>query len=165
MITDELMAMIDRKVKSDKEEKIAEQKRIKRETEQCKQKIRILRPRIVDAIKVGNYALSNGINLMKSRFGGHEGYDTGLFFSNGWSHIVGFLNCSTHNSPHICEMGIIKGGACGCVDFHTDGDCIYGYSTDKEIRVEPLLNDMKRFIDRFDDFEKALFEYIKIICK
>lgn len=165
MTTDELMAMIDRKVESDNEKKIAEQKRIERETEEYKQKIRDLRPRIVNAIKVGNYALSNGIDLMKSGFGGHEGYDTGLFFSNGWSHVVGFLNCGTYDAPHTNEMGIIKGGACGCIDFHTDGNDIYGYDTSRKMCVEPLLSDMKTFVNRFNDFENAFFEYIKKICK
>ena len=165
MTVEEMMTMIDKKVESDNEKKIAENKRIERRKEECKQKIRDLQPRIVNAIKLCNYATSKGIKLTNTGFGCHEGYDTGFFFSNSWSHLVGFINSGSYEMPFTNEMGIIKGGACGYIDFHTDGNDIYGFDTSIKKPVEPLLCDMERFVKAFDDFENALFEFIKKSCE
>lgn len=162
MTTDELMMMIDKKVEDNFQKELAAKKKREDETKELKQKIHDLQPRIAKVILLGNYAEGNGIKLNNSGGCCREGYDTGYFYTNSWSHLVGFVK---DESGEIVKMGIAKGGACGDINFYTDGTDIYGYDTRTKTEVEPLFYDMKRFVEAFDDFETALFEYIEKRCK
>lgn len=155
MTVEERMAKIDQKINSDEEKMRIEEERIIKETHDCLEQLKALAPRIQDILKIAKYAEDNGISLSgKERWGGHEGYDTGLFYSNGWSHLVGLKGKGGQ------WMGITKGGACGCIDFYTNGEETYGYDTSAKHKVRPSLSDMKHFLNRFDDFETAFYDYI-----
>lgn len=156
MTVEERMRMIDQKVKKDEEEEFVKLQKYESEYEECIRKIKALRERITDLLKVANYAMDNGISL-KYRDVLHGDYDNGDFFSNFWSHRLG-LKDNEH-------LGYTKGGACGNIDFYTNGDDIYGYDTKKRERVSPLFDDMKRFINGFDKFEQKFYEYIDKQCK
>ena len=152
----ERIKMIDNKIKNDAVKKKTEEARIKQRVEECKNTIYSLQNRIADLLEFAWYAIDNGINLNKKGWGGHEGYDTGMFFSNGWSHIVGIKDRK--------HLGITKGGACGYIDFYTDGVEIYGFDTHAKMKVEPLLYDMEYFIRRFDELESSLYQYVEKQC-
>lgn len=153
------MARIDNKVQSDKEKEIALAKERERRMEDCKSKIKELKPRIDDLIKLCNYAKANGIELSKRGWGGHEGYDTGMFYSNGWSHLVGFIP-----GDPVCYLGIVAGGACGYIDFITNGEDISGIEEGTRKVVEPLLNHMEHFLNEFDYFEEEFYKRIDKLC-
>ena len=160
MNVNEMMNMIDRKVGNDKEierqKKIKEQDRMKVAFTQ----IEALKQRIDDLIKLANYAEDNGINFNKAGCGGHEGYDTGMFYTNSWSHLVGFVK----GNP-ITMLGINAGGACGNVDFRTNGEHTFGLVKDTDKIVAPKLSHMENFIKKFDEFEREFYAYIEKVCK
>lgn len=160
MNINEMMSMIDKKVGNDKDK--AKQKEIetKNRFDTALAKIKELKPRIDDLIKLANYAKDNGIDFNKRGWGGHEGYDTGMFYTNSWSHLVGFVN----RNP-ITLLGIDAGGACGDVDFRTNGEDTFGLNRNTMVIVEPSLYHMENFIKKFDEFEREFYAYIEKVCK
>lgn len=157
MNLEERMKMIDNKLVADEIKRKKEKEEEERRTKECKDKIHSLRNRISDLLEFAWYAENNGISLSNSGWGGHEGYDTGMFFSNSWSHVVGIMDES--------HLGIRKGGAFGYIDFYTNGDEIYGYDTKNKRVVDPLLYDMEVFIRYFDELESNLYQYVENKCK
>lgn len=155
MTVEERMKMIDQKAKRDEEKELAKLEKNKMEYKDCIKKIKGLRDRIVDILKLANYAMNNGISL-KYRDVLRGDYDNGDFFSNSWSHGLGLMD-----NEHL---GYRKGGSCGNIDFYTNGDDIYGYDTKKRERVSQPLKDMKSFINDFDKFEQKFYEYIDKKC-
>lgn len=139
------------------------------ESKYLKLRIRNLRPRITELIATANACFENGIDI--DTYGDRydrwfDTYENGTFVTNSISHRVGFVqNWKNHTSlecRRIAEVGINAGGACGSFDFRTDGVSIYsaderGVEYGKE---EPRLEHMKRFIEQFDEFEKAFYEYV-----
>ena len=117
--------------------------------EEYKAHIKILKPRIDELLKVGNACLEYGIELNGRSWGGHEGYDTHQFFSNSWSHLVGFIN-DGKDKP-ITKVGKRGGGACNW-ELETNG-------IDIEVsgNIEQVL---KYFIDEFDEFETEFYKYV-----
>lgn len=113
-----------------------------------KEKIRELKPRIDELLKVGNACLEHKIPLTGQSYGCHEGYDTHQFISNSWSHLVGFI--SEKNKP-FTKVGKLGGGACDW-NLATDGETI-NVSGD----IEHVL---KYFLDDFDTFEKEFYAYV-----
>ena len=117
--------------------------------EEYKAHIKTLKPRIDELLKVGNACLVYGIELNGSSWGGHEGYDTHQFFSNSWSHLVGFI--SDGKDKPITKVGKRGGGACNW-ELETNG-------IDIEVsgNIERVL---KYFIDEFDEFETEFYKYV-----
>lgn len=117
--------------------------------ETYKEKIKELKPRIDELLEVGNACLEHKIPLTGSGYGCREGYDTHQFISNGWSHLVGFINDG--NNKSFTKVGKIGGGACNW-NLTTDGITI---NVDGE--VERVL---KLFLDGFDTFETEFYAYV-----
>lgn len=117
--------------------------------EEYKAHIKTLKPRIDELLKVGNACLEYGIELNGGSWGGHEGYDTHQFFSNSWSHLVGFINDG--KDKRITKVGKRGGGACNW-ELETNG-------IDIEVsgNIEQVL---KYFIDEFDEFETEFYKYV-----
>ena len=157
MTVEERKKMIDNKLADDKRKEIEAREKELTEIKKCKEEISKLTERISDLLEFAWYAIDNGISLSQSGWGGHEGYDTGMFISNGWSHVVGIKNRD--------YLGITKGGACGYIDFYTNGKDTYGYDTYNKKMVEPLLHDMKRFLKNFNELESSLYAYVENKCK
>lgn len=155
MTVEERMRMIDAKKKRDEEKELAELEKYEMEYEDCIKKIQGLRNRIADILKLANYAMDNEISL-KYHDALHGNYDNGDFFSNYWSHRLG-LKDKEH-------LGYTMGGACGNIDFYTDGIDTYGYDTSNKKRVSPKMEHMKSFLRGFDEFEKKFYEYIDKKC-
>lgn len=158
MNINEMMNMIDRKVGNDREKERQKEIEIQNRTEAALAKIAELKPRIDDLIKLANYARNNGIDFNNKGWGGREGYDTGMFYTNSWSHLVGFVQ----GNP-ITMIGIDAGGACGNVNFRTDGEETYG--ADDTFIMDPKLHHMEKFIKDFDKFEREFYAYIEKVCK
>lgn len=83
-----------------------------------------------------------------------------MFYTNSWSHLVGFL----YGNP-ITMLGIDAGGACGDVDFRTNGEYTSGLNRKTMAIVEPRLYHMETFIKKFDEFEREFYAYIEKVCK
>lgn len=117
--------------------------------EEYKAHIKTLKPRIDELLKVGNACLEYGIELNGRSWGGHEGYDTHQFFSNSWSHLVGFIN-DGKDKP-ITKVGKRGGGACNW-ELETNGI---------DIKVSGNIEQvLKYFIDEFDEFETEFYKYV-----
>ena len=82
MNVNEMMSMIDKKVGNDKDKARQKEIETKNRFDIALAKIKELKPRIDDLIKLANYAKDNGIDFNKRGWGGHEGYDTGMFYTN-----------------------------------------------------------------------------------
>lgn len=160
MNVNEMMSMIDKKVGNDKDNARQKEIETKNRFDIALAKIKELKPRIDDLIKLANYAKDNGINFDKRGLGGHDGYDTGMFYTNSLSHLVGFL----YGNP-ITMLGIDAGGACGDVDFRTNGEYTSGLNRKTKAIVEPRLYHMETFIKKFDEFEREFYAYIEKVCK
>lgn len=124
--------------------------------EQYKEQIKALKPRIDELLKAGNACRENKISLTGSAFGGHEGYDTHQFISNGWSHLCGFISEYSNENGNrqympFTKIGIIGGGYC---DFNLKTD---GVNIEVEGDIEYVL---KRFLENFDSFESEFYRYV-----
>lgn len=139
-----------------------EKEREERELEALKETIRRLKPRIDRIIEVGNACLKHNIPLEGRAWGGRESYETHQFFTNSWSHLVGFVR---EKAGTICLLGINGGGACGEFDFRTNGGEIYDIRETTGLTREPSKYHLKKFVENFDTFEKSFYEYIDEITK
>lgn len=130
------------------EEKINNEMKIKKQIEEYKRNIRLLKPRIDELINVGNACRKYDIKLTGKAWGGHEGYDTHQFMTNSWSHLLGFVH--NGNNDFNC-LGIFGGGACD-YNLKTDGNFI-------EVEGN-VLHILKRFVNEFDEFETEFYNYV-----
>lgn len=113
--------------------------------------------RIDDLIDLANYARKKDIPLSKENLN-RQCYEQGFFYSNGWSHLVGFINASV-----IDKLGIIAGGAWGKWNFYTDGESIYE-ANGKGEKQEPQLKHLEKFVKNFPIFEEEFYKYIDRYC-
>lgn len=108
--------------------------------------------KIAELIKLGNHALKNNVIVSTTRYMGspsleNRGY--GYFFTNGWSHALGFV--WDNNLKKITHLGIEGGGACNFnlklnqEELEVDGDKEYV---------------LTRFVNELDKFEEDLVNYI-----
>ena len=124
-------------------------------------KIKALEPRISDLIATGNACLQSNIPLTGQAFGMRENYDTNQFFTNSWSHLVGFVGNPHSKSCHIEFLGITAGGACGVYDFRTDGVRVFSINENKPFDViTPNIEYMEKFLNNFDVFESSFYAYV-----
>lgn len=123
--------------------------------------IQALKPRIDELIATGNACLQSNIPMTGSAFGMREGYDTNQFFTNSWSHLVGFVG-NPHRQPcHIEYLGINAGGACGSYDFRTDGDRVFSVHENEPGDITaPSIGYMERFLNCFEEFESSFYAYV-----
>lgn len=160
MTIEERKALIDKKVRATEERAEKRARDIDERKKAALNTISDLAPRINDLISLANYARDKGISLTGyQKFGGHEGYDTDLFITNGWSHLVGFVNTNP-----IIELGITAGGACGNIDFRTNGVKTYGITEESHTIVEPRIEHLEEFVRMFDTFETEFYAYIDKVC-
>lgn len=119
--------------------------------------IRELFPRMIELIDEGNACVENGIPIVGQRWGGHEGYDTHQFCTNGWSHLVGFVQNPCRKET-IAEIGMEGGGACTWKDLVVDpyADIIVLSASNAMCEV----NALKRFLGKFDEFETEFHKYV-----
>lgn len=144
------------------DEKAAKERELQRQRAEYIRKIQYLKPRIDELLDVGNACLKHNIPLTGSAWGGHEGYDTHQFFTNCWSHLVGFVE---NRDNTITHLGIYAGGACGVYDFITDGIEVYDQHESTREKAIPSIRHLKRFVEEFDEFESELYKYVDKVCQ
>ena len=148
------------------DEKIAKEQALQKELDGCKKEIAKLKPRIDELISVANACIENGIEIDGTRRSFGSSYDTwekGTFVTNSISHKVGFVFTRQNK---ITLMGINAGGACGKWDFRTDGEHTFSANEDDLTRTtEPLLHHCKEFLEKFDEFETAFYNYVDKITQ
>lgn len=125
------------------------------------EKVAELKPRIEELIKLGNCMLENGIPLYTPCK--HEGYSTGNFHADGVNHQFGFV---FDGYKDFYPTGVKSVG----IDFYdkeeiyTDGIVTHiGDSTAKNVYWFPKR--AERFLQDFEVFEKAVFDYIDNLNK
>ena len=126
------------------------------------QKLLILNDELID---VANACVENNINIdtyHKALIRNDDEWEKGTFVTNSISHKIGFV---TQGKQKITYMGINAGGACGRWDFRTNGDCVVATDEDNShITTKPSLSQCKEFLNEFDEFETAFYNYVdKII--
>jgi len=137
------------------EERITKEMTTARQIEECKETIKSFKPRIDELLAVGNACLEHGIPLEGKAWGGHEGYDTNQFITNGWSHLLGFVvnyNQTTRKRMPFTKLGIMGGGACN-FDLKTDGVTV-------DVSGKDVLYVLKRFVNGFGVFEEEFYKYV-----
>lgn len=146
--------------------KMAAQRREQEKREALIQKICTLAPRIDELIATGNACLENNIPLTGHSYGLHEGYETHQFFTNSWSHLVGFVG-NPHSQPcHIRYLGINGGGACGVYNFRTDGQNVFSVHEDNPYDISaPSIFHMQNFLERFESFESHFYAYVDSVIE
>lgn len=139
----------------------AAEKKLQDKTEDLISRIQALAPRINELIATGNACLQNNIPLTGQAFGCREDYDTHQFFTNSWSHLVGFVGNPKSRLCHIEYLGINGGGACGTENFRTDGVDVFSIHDGRpHTPTTPSIGYMERFLDRFNEFESAFYSYV-----
>lgn len=155
---DRIQAIKEYKVRTEQKEKE------KVETENAKReklasKIRSLGDRIEKLIDTANACLENGIEINATLNNGHclgdDKWERGTFCTNCWSHRIGFVWAYKDHKFIIEEMGIDGGGANGEHYLRVDEN-----SVRDRLPKLPQIYQMQRFIDTFDDFEEAFYDYI-----
>lgn len=154
----EKMSMIDNKLNrvAEKEMQLAAKNSVT--IENYMNTIHEWKSRIDDLIDLANYAKKNKIPLCVNDLT-NQCYERGFFYSNGWSHLVGFIN-----EDNISKLGIIAGGAFGKWNFYTDGEFLYE-SDDDGNKQEPQLQHLEKFVKNFPIFEEEFYKYIDRYCK
>lgn len=158
--TPRLDALRDYKSNEESLQRAAKQQ-LQDKTEELIARVRTLEPRINELIATGNACLQSCIPLTGQGFGCVESYDTHQFFTNSWSHLVGFVGNPNKNPCHIEYLGINGGGACGSYHFRTDGVDVFSvHENNSGNIVKPSIRDLENFLARFDTFESAFYSYV-----
>ena len=137
------------------EEKMSKEQLRLQQIEEYKERIKALRPRIDELLEVGNACLEHDIPLTGEAWGGHQGYDTHQFITNGWSHLLGFVqnrDMDTRKLLPFNKLGIWGGGCCD-YNLETDGIIVNALGSD-------TLYVLKRFVNEFDEFENEFYKYV-----
>lgn len=161
MNAQERLNNIDSFVEKNRKKKMTKAENESLEIKRLVDKIKELQPRINDLLIVGNACLFNKIPLTGTGFGCKEGYDTHQFITNGWSHLLGFVdNSIAHQKLPFMYLGI-QGGGFYTYDLKTDGHTVYVSGSDGRDKIHVL----NRFIKEFDKFEKEFYAYVDRVTK
>lgn len=144
----------------------AEQERIAKEhhRQRLLDQILVMKPNIDNLVKVAEAAMEAEIPLQLSHFRFDPSYESGDFFTDAMTHKVGFVPTSFINKS-IIGVGFEGGGCCGQYDFFTDGSAIYDRNRDNGRYCEASTEHLEEFIEKFPEFEKAFYDYIKKVTK
>lgn len=123
--------------------------------------IQVMKPDIDNLIKVAKAAQEAGIPLRSGYMIDHT-YENGDFFADASTHKVGFAPSSLL-SEGIIGIGFEGGGCCGNYDFFTDGSVICDKNRDTKHDREASTEHLEKFIEKFPEFERALYDYIEKI--
>ena len=127
------------------------------------QKIRDLEPRITDLIEAGQKCQELGIDFPVKNEMPQYGYDS-RFEADGVNHDLGFIT----KEFKIQYLGIKNGGFDGPWDFYTDGKESFPVSNKEYLKGatgDPQICDMKKFLNQFDSFESAFYQWIDSLNK
>ena len=161
--------IISHKIKKE-EEKLQKEIAYQNRLEECISEIKDLKPRIQNIIDIGNYCIENGISLNKIGTYNKCKYEEDAFETDGIYHQLGFYRNHYQGHPfyqcsHYDYIGYDMGGACGTVNFITNGDIVAGTPDHDGFEIKginpPLLKHCEKFLKEFPVFEKVFFEFIE----
>lgn len=161
MNAQERLNNIDSFVEKKEVEKMTKAENESLEIKRLVDEIKELQPRINDLLIVGNACLFNKIPLKGTGFGCKEGYDTHQFITNGWSHLLGFVDKSIAPQKLPFMYLGIQGGGFYTYDLETNGNIVYVSGRDGRDKIHVL----NRFIKEFDKFEKEFYAYVDSVTK
>lgn len=161
MNTQERLNNIDSFVEKKEAEKMTKTENESLEIKRLVDEIKELQPRISDLLIVGNACLVNHIPLKGTGFGCQQSYDTHQFITNGWSHLLGFVDKSIAPQKLPFMYLGIQGGGFYTYDLETDGYIVYVSGHDRRDKIHVL----NRFIKEFDEFEKEFYAYVDRVTK
>lgn len=161
MNTQERLNNIDSFAEKKEAEKMTKTENESLEIKRLVDEIKELQPRINDLLIVGNACLFNKIPLKGTGFGCQQGYDTHQFITNGWSHLLGFVDKSIAPQKLPFMYLGIQGGGFYTYDLETDGYIVYVSGRDRRDKIHVL----NRFIKEFDEFEKEFYAYVDRVTK
>lgn len=139
----------------------AEQERIAAEhhLQRLLDQIQVMKPNIDNIITVAKAAQEAGIPLKVNSALVDATYENGDFFTDSWTHKVGFVPLMyMRNSPY--GVGFAGGGCCGDYDFFTDGLVICDKNRNTKHDKEASIEHLEKFIEGFSEFERAFYDYI-----
>lgn len=173
MTTQERIAMMNRTIKIEQEQK--RNSELTKEIERQKLITQIIAKgdRIRALIKVGNNCAQKGMMPEARMLGDNRVKDT--FCTDGIHHEVGFhhegARYTNDNKFSIRYVGFDCGGACGPYDFYTDGTDIFEEHEDANCkdwemrhrwdtkRRKPTIEHMQKFLCDFDAFEEMFYAW------
>jgi len=132
--------------------------------------IKELQPRIEKIIKIGNLCIENGINLNPRGTYRKCKYEENAFETDGIYHQLGFYPNHYHGHPlyacsHYDFIGYDMGGACGSINFITNGEVIASTPDHNGFEIKgmdvPLNKHCRMFLEEFPRFEKLFYEFIE----
>lgn len=135
------------------EKEMGEKRKIEKERQEeiaMINNIKSLKPRIDDLLLVANSCLSHGIRI-ENREWGYMDYKHGNFVADAVTHHLGF---STHKGKAIHYLEI-RGGGYDDYNLKTDG-----YIVDVQGLQGEKLYVLKKFLNKFDEFEKEFYAYV-----
>lgn len=140
-----------------------------RERSELEAKARSYASRVSDMIDVMNHIrLYTDLNLHSDS---KKGYDGGYFDTDSYYHRLGFIvsNLYTKHTP-ITKIGIYAGGAWGTWNFIyeilEDGTALIYEQHESTRATKPASTEqLRRFLDKFDEFEQAFDAYLEKITQ
>ena len=157
------ITILEKTAKGIEAKKISEEKKKNQEKIDLMQKIRDLEPRITDLIEAGQKCQELGIDFPVKNEMPQYGYDS-RFEADGVNHDLGFIT----KEFKIQYLGIKNGGFDGLWDFYTDGKESFPVSNKEYLKGatgDPQICDMKKFLNQFDSFESAFYQWIDSLNK
>ena len=134
------------------------------------EQIKELQPRIEKIIEIGNLCIENGINLNTRGTYRKCKYEENAFETDGIYHQLGFYPNHYQGHPiyacsHYDFIGYDMGGACGSINFITNGEIIASTPDHNGFEIKgmdvPLNKHCKMFLEDFPRFEKLFYEFIE----
>ena len=151
------------------QEKLNKEITYKKEQEDLIKQIKDLRPRIEKIIEIGNICIENGICLNKIGTYRKCKYEEDAFETDGIYHQLGFYRNNYQGHPfyqcsHYDYIGYDMGGACGNINFITNGDIVASTPDHDGFEIKgmsrPLNKHCEQFLKDFPKFEKLFYEFI-----
>ena len=155
---DSLTNLIDFRHDEDVREAKTEQDRKNDERNECLEKIKALKNPIQKLIKLMEHAEKKKVDYINPNTKG----DNKSFYTDHFYHRLGFFPFQDK-----LYIGIMNGGWNGSRDFLTNGKDIFAIWNDvkeechKKQILEPRVEDMKRFLNEFDEFKDSFISAIK----
>ena len=129
--------------------------RFEYEREEYLKGISLIEKRIIDILKVANYALNKGMNLVNLKSESH------MFFSDPSRLNVGFIVCPVDDELYI---GINFERSLRPTNIYTNGKTTFGYNRFTHKIEDPFPYDIKEILDSFDRFEESFYNYVDKQC-
>ena len=158
--TNDYIALIDNKLALRQKAEIEAKRKEEQELNNLLNQIRSWQPRIQKIIEILNYIEKNDSKIWEDINGTHigdiqiEGYKKSFWLrTDGFHHSIGGYYNLKDGKMYIGKQA---GGACGNVDFYTDGGIIH-FNTRDGVKAFGL----RSFVKEFEAFEELFYTWLK----